>query len=71
MFRYIGIILICAVCIIFGNCVTARDSPSKQVTHISIGKVVHKPGIFQANKGKYQAELTVNELGGFIVLSVM
>ena len=72
MGRYIGVFLfVCAVCIMLSNCVTAKDFASKQITYVPIGKVVHELGIFQPNTGKYQAELAVSDLGGFIVLSVM
>ncbi len=71
MVRYIRIIvLICTVCIILGNCATAKDLASEQITYVPIGKVVHEPGIFQQNKGKCHAYLSVNDLGGFVVLSV-
>lgn len=71
MNRYIGkIFLACAVCIILSNCAAAKDIASKQVTYVPVGKVVHEPGMFQPDKGKYQAELAVNDLGGFFVLSV-
>ena len=70
MINDIEILLISIICILFANCVIAKDLLNKQATYVPIGQVVAKPGIFQPRNGKCQAELLTSGLGGFTILSI-